>query len=425
MKHFWIAILTVTIIAVTAQADWAQYLGPNRNATADEAKLARSWSDGGLKKLWAVPLGIGHGGASVHGGEVFVLDRIVDQSDILRCIDLATGAEKWSYSYAAPGKHPHPGSRAVPTVDADYVWAVGPFGHLHCISRKTHQPVWSTNILEQFDAEKPGWGVAQSPVLYKDLVIVAPQGKKGGVVALDKKTGDLRWASRKLTGKPCHVSPVLATFGGIDQVIMISQYDKKDDSFKDEVVSFEASTGKELWTYDGLDSFANITPATVIDDSRLFLTSGSYNGSYVPISIMLAVKREGDGFVVEETFRTEETGAKIHPPVLHNGYLYINGAQKPGGMRCMSLEGEIIWSEAPDFSLGAMMLAGGLILNQNGKTGGLHLIEPSPDGYKELSKAELFPDKKGEPWAPLAFSDGKLLIRDGAQMVCVDLENPN
>ena len=152
----------------------------------NEARLARSWSDGGLRALWAHPLGIGHGGASIHGGEVFVLDRIVDESDILRCIDLSTGKEKWSYSYGAPGKNPHPGSRAVPTVDANYVWTVGPFGHFHCISRKTHQPVWSTNILEAFEAKKPGWGVAQSPVLYKDLVIVAPQGKKGGVVAFDK-----------------------------------------------------------------------------------------------------------------------------------------------------------------------------------------------------------------------------------------------
>jgi hypothetical protein len=94
-------------------------------------------------------------------------------------------------------------------------------------------------------------------------------------------------------------------------------------------------------------------------------------------------------------------------------------------MRCLSLDGKVMWDDAPDFHMGAFALAGDLILNQDGKSGDLCLIEPSPDGYKELAKAELFPDKTGEPWAPLALSDGKLLIRDGRQMVCVDLENPN
>ena len=52
------------------------------------------------------------------------------------------------------------------------------------------------------------------------------------------------------------------------------------------------------------------------------------------------------------------------------------------------------------------------------------LIEPSPDRYRELARVRLFPDVTGEPWAPLALSNGKLLIRDGKQMVCVDLRNP-
>ena len=71
-----------------------------------------------------------------------------------------------------------------------------------------------------------------------------------------------------------------------------------------------------------------------------------------------------------------------------------------------------------------MALVGGLILNQNGTNGDLHLIEPSPKGYKELAKAELFSLKRDEPWAPLAISDGKLLMRNSNQMICLDPQNP-
>ncbi len=132
-----IPVLVSFLIATAAQADWPQYLGPERNAMVTDADLARSWPDGGPEILWSFPLGRGYGGASVHSGEVFVLDRVADRSDVLRCIDLETGTGKWNYTYSAPGKHPHPGSRAVPTVDAAYVWVVGPFSHFHCISRKT------------------------------------------------------------------------------------------------------------------------------------------------------------------------------------------------------------------------------------------------------------------------------------------------
>jgi outer membrane protein assembly factor BamB len=425
MHHYLLSILAFLNVAVTAGADWAQYLGPNRNAVALDAELARSWPDSGPRKLWSFPLGAGHGGASVQGGKVFVLDRIANQRDILRCIDFATGQEKWTFSYDAPGRHSHPGSRSVPTVDDEYVWSVGPFGHFYCIRRKTHQPVWSTHILDEFEAEEPHWGVAQSPLLYRDMVMVAPQGKKGGVVAFDKKTGNLKWASRKLTGIPCYVSPTLANIGGIDQIIMISASDEDDESIQGEVVSFEASNGQALWSYRDFNTFVNIAPPTLIEDGRLFLTNGSKGGHFDPISIMLQVQRKGGAFVVKELFRTGEAAGKMHPPVLHEGYLYFNGIRRPNRMRCLSLAGAVMWDESPDFQLGAFILADGLILNQDGKSGNLHLIEPSPKGYKELAKAELFPNKKGEPWAPLALSNGKLLIRDGRQMICVDLENPN
>jgi hypothetical protein len=39
MKHFLLATLACSVVAVTASADWAQYLGPNRNAVAADADL--------------------------------------------------------------------------------------------------------------------------------------------------------------------------------------------------------------------------------------------------------------------------------------------------------------------------------------------------------------------------------------------------
>jgi hypothetical protein len=92
-------------------------------------------------------------------------------------------------------------------------------------------------------------------------------------------------------------------------------------------------------------------------------------------------------------------------------------------MQCLNLDGELLWDEssAPGFEMGAMILVNGLIINQNGKNGDIYLIEPSPEGYKELGKASFFSSKKSQAWSPPAFSQGFLIVRDLEKMVCVDL----
>ncbi|MFC2096781.1 PQQ-binding-like beta-propeller repeat protein [Bacteroidota bacterium] len=426
MKNFALVIIIVLVaFKVEAQEDWNQYLGPDRKASLKNANILRSWPEEGPNKLWSFELGQGYGGASIIGDEVFVLDRITGKKDILRCIDLNTGEEKWQYAYDAPGEIPYPGSRAVPTVDNQYVWTAGPFGHFTCVSRETHQAVWSHNLLNDFDAKLPKWGVSQSPVIYKDLIIVAPQGNKAGVVAFNKLNGKVVWKSRKLTGHNAYVSLVLAKIDGVDQVIIISPYDKNDSETSAEVVAFNASDGTELWKYLGLRSFLTITPPTVIDDNRIFLTDCSYNDKYGPVSIMLDIKRKDNNFTVTELFKTEKAGNKMHPAVLFENHLYMNNNGRPSQMTCMNLDGEVLWTEntSPNFGLGALILIDGLIMNQNGKNGDLYLIDPSPSAYKEIAKASLFKNQKPQAWSPLAFSKGKLLIRNMEEMLCIDIQN--
>ena len=426
-------MITKTIFTLTAfilfwgctsrTNNWDQYLGPNRDASTEGVEILESWPENGPAKLWSFPLGTGYGGVSIYEKEVFVLDRDPGHMDILRCIDLESGVEKWNYAYEASGELPFPGSRAVPTVDNFRIWSVGPHGHLYCFDKKSGQAIWNHNLMEEFDAELSTWGVSQSPVIFEDLVIVAPSGAGAGVVAFDKISGELIWKSRPLTGQNLHVSPTLARFGGVDQVIMISPYDRRDSTRTNEVVSFDASTGKELWHYLGLRSFLTVTPATIIDEKRLFLTDCSYDGSYDPVSIMIEITKKEDEFVVKELFLTEEAGSKMHPALLFEDHLYLNHTGNPAQMMCLTLDGDLVWEKdsAPNFELGAMILVNGLILNQNGKNGDIHLIKPSPEGYMELGMATFFDSKKSQAWAPLAFSQGKLIIRDLEKMVCIDL----
>ena len=426
MKNFVLVIfLSITLFSCT-QSDknnWNQYLGANRNAVAEGAGISRVWAEELPEKLWEFELGSGYGGASIFNDEVFVLDRIEGEADVLRCLDLNTGQEKWNYKYEAKGKLPYPGSRAVPTVDENYIWCVGPHGDINCIDKNTHQSLWSHNLLEDYGGEIQRWGFSISPIVFNDLVIVAPQGEKAGVVAYNKLTGEVAWESRRLTGQRFHVSPTLGKYGGIDQVIMISSCVKGDEFSTDEVVSFDVNTGKELWRYEGINSFACIAPPLAIDENRLFLTSCAYKDKYNPVSILLEVTADGENFQLNEVFRNEDAGCKMHPPLLVNDHIYINNNGRPNELVCLNLQGERVWEKesAPGFEMGSMILVDGLIINQNGKNGDIHLIEPTPEGYKELGKASFFDADKSQAWSPMAFGKGKLLVRDMEKMVCVNL----
>jgi hypothetical protein len=84
----------------------------------------------------------------------------------------------------------------------------------------------------------------------------------------------------------------------------------------------------------------------------------------------------------------------------------------------MTLDGQVKWKtgEEPPFNKGGAVLADGLLLITDGNTK-LYLVEPDPSGFKPLASAELL--TPGENWAPIALSDGKLLIRDQKQLKCL------
>ncbi len=80
-----------------------------------------------------------------------------------------------------------------------------------------------------------------------------------------------------------------------------------------------------------------------------------------------------------------------------------------------------------------MIIADGMLLTTDGRNT-LYLIQPDPDAFKPLAKAELLGKSESgsednsvagrtggstQNWAPLALSDGKLIIRDQKVMKCV------
>ena len=105
--------------------------------------------------------------------------------------------------------------------------------------------------------------------------------------------------------------------------------------------------------------------------------------------------------------------------------MLCNINERSDGMVCFDSEGKIVWQTKQNPSLdkgGSILTADGLMYVMDGRTGELHIAEPSPQGFKSLSKTKLLGGK--EIWGPLALAGGKLVIRDQSQMKCVDLHAP-
>jgi outer membrane protein assembly factor BamB len=408
------ALVTAKAVAVAGE-DWPQYLGPNRDSTSAQKGILRTWPQNGPEVLWTTTIGKGYGGPVVSADKVYLLDRDDKVGDNLRCLDLSSGKELWNFSYSSPGNIDHPGSRSIPTVDGNNVYSCGPYGDLYCINVNTHKPIWNKNIWKDFGgSEVPRWAITQNPLIYGDLLIVASQAPKAGVVAYEKLTGNLKWQTPSLGGAG-YVSPSVVKVSGQDHLVMITASAGRSGG-SGKVVGIDPLTGKTLWEYTNFSCMIPIPSAVDAGEGRMLITGG-YNAGAAMIKVE---KQADDTYKVTEMYKTVEFGSHTQPPVLYNGHFYAHYTtnERNDGLVCMSLDGQVKWktSRSPEFSKGGSILADGLLLSVDGSRT-LYLIEPDPSGFKPLASVVLL--GQGENWAPLALADGKLLIRDQSQLKCV------
>jgi len=418
------ALWPLLLLIQTATADWPSFLGPHHNNSLPEESCLTTFPKEGPTVVWARDVHPGYGGSAIVGKEVFNLDRVNQEKDVLSCINLDTGKTLWTWTYEVAGRFPHPGSRGVPTVTADTVILSGSFGHVYCLDRKTHKERWIVDIAKTFNTMPPRFGYSIHPLLHGDTCIVAPTSDTAGLAALDIKTGKTVWTSEPFGSS--HSSPVKITLLGQEMIIMPGL--KGDQELN--IIGCHPDTGKTLFKYTeniGASRFRSIPNLTALTDSTALFTAGYAKGSRI-----LSFKKE-NGTIIASKIKQLPFGAKFHRPVRIKDTLYLTADHDPRrsrkknkklpGLIACDLNGEIQWQTGPDldFTGGSLIQVGNTILSQDGKDGTLRLIKPGSK-YQELASAKVFTKPTGkELWAPLSFSSGKLIIRSQNQLLCLDL----
>ncbi len=410
-----LGVVALTAVASSAWADnWPQFRGPNRDGISRETGLYRSWPDGGPKVLWSVKMAPGYSGPAVYDGWVYVNDYDeVKKAWLVRCLSLQTGEEKWRYSDPKLIRPNHLITRTVPAVDGQYVFSLDPKCVFHCLDAKTGKELWRKDLPKEYHTRIPPWYAGQCPLIEPDRVLIATGGD-AVVVALDKATGKELWRTpnpRRL--QMSHASLMPAELGGVKQYLYVTLKG---------ILGVAADDGRLLWFHPFRFNLAVAPSPLAIDGDRVFQTS-LYNAN----SVMIQVTRDGDRFQTKELFRLRPSvwNSEVHTPILWQDHMFAVGKKSRGLFTCLDLNGKIVWDSRGKafFGLGSFLLADGLFFVLEGDTGTLRLLEANTQEYRELARASVLSGH--DVWAPMALSNGRLVLRDTMKMVCLEVGPPS
>jgi len=385
-------------------ADWPCYRGPSHNGVSTEV----NWSPAKLgtqpKVLWTAKVGVGHSCIVVKDGRAYVTGNTADK-DIVYCFHAATGKELWKSAYPckATGKtdQTHLGPRASPAVDATRVYTISREGDVYCFDAKTGKEVWSRNVVKDLDGAPPTWGVACSPYLMGNALILNTLAY--GVV-LEKATGKVVWRSPGDIGG--YASPVVFRNG---DALCLAMFGK--DAFH--VV--ELKTGKELWSYSWKTRYDINASDPVVIGSSLFISSGYERGCALiePKNNSFAVAWEKQG--------KEAMSTQFSSSVLVGDYLYgISGNTGSGKLTCLDPKtGRVKWQQGGQFE--SLNAAGDRLIALTSK-GELVVAEASSSAYREFARAEVLSATDASLWTAPVLSHGRIYCRNSlGDLVCLDV----
>jgi outer membrane protein assembly factor BamB len=397
----------VKLYLTVGPEDFARYRGPAADGVSAGPALETDWKAHPPKIVWQHPSGGGYSGFAVAGNIVVTLEQLPGKESLV-CYDRATGRQRWAHTYDAYHKDVMgDGPRGTPLIADGFVYSLGAAGELVCLNGETGNKSWSVNVLDDCKAKKPQWGLAGSPLLVGDHIIVNagvdPDHPAGmAVAAYDRKTGKRDWATGNR--KAGYSSPQLATLAGKQQILVFDG---------EGLGGFDPADGKELWFHEW-KTFAemnDIQPLVIGDD--VFISSEATNGC----ALVRVKPPQGDaGWTAETVWSNKGFAAKYANPVLHNGSIY---GLSNGVLYCLDpATGEKRWKLLGRYGMGQLLLRGNtLVIMTDG--GDVALVAADPKAGRELARLSVFDGKK--TWNTPALAGDQLFLRNQMDMACVQL----
>lgn len=401
-----ILVAVLSTAALSAQ-DWPQILGPNRNGIYTGPPIVPSFPRSGPPQMWTREVGAGFAGPVVSGNRLVLFHR-VNNRETVEAMDALTGKTTWVFDYPTSYRDDFgfdEGPRAPPVIAGGRVFTHGADGLLHGLDFATGKMLWSVDTRKTFDAPKGYFGVASSPVVDGNKVLVNVGGKQGGIVAFDAASGKTLWTST--ADEASYSSPIVADIGGQHTAVFFTRTG---------LVALDPADGKVRYQMRWRSrQAASVNAATpIVTGDQIFLSA-----SYSTGATLLKVANSQ----VTQVWSGEESMSNHYSTsVLKDGYLYgFDGRQEFGQtLRCVELAtGKVMWN-VDGFGAGSLLIAGDTLVIMR-ESGELALAPASPKAFRFAARAPLM---KGVVRAYPALAGGRYYVRNDRQLAAFDLRAP-
>jgi outer membrane protein assembly factor BamB len=292
------------------------------------------------------------------------------------------------------------GPRGTPTISNGRVYTLGATGILNALDASNGAVVWSRNAVADTGVTIPGWGIASSPLVVNDMVVVAASGR---LAAYDAATGKPRWF--RPSGGGGYSSPHLTTIDGVTQILLLSGGG---------AIGVALADGAVLWQHPLWQSAIGIVqPATVEGD--LLIAAGDAMGG---IGMRrLSVAHGTSGWATEERWTSRGLKPYFNDFVVHKGHAFgFDGSI----LSCIDLkDGARKWKGGRYGSGQLVLLADQDLLLIVSEEGELALVKATPDQFTEV--AGKLPAVEGKTWNHPVLIGDLLLVRNGQEMAAFRL----
>lgn len=387
--------------------DWPGFHGLDIAGVLPHAEFPESWDDQDYQ--WTFDLKTRDvGSMAVQAGNVYVLATDpVRQSIRLISIDLKTGQQNWSRGVPQAKNHLHNRNTlasGTPATDKDHVYiAHSDREHtwLRCLDHEGNE-IWKRD----FGSAKSMHGFGTSPTVHGDIVLLnfsqqaerVKDGKPGTsrVIAVDRSTGETIWQTPVSSTTVCYGTPVVRD----GKVICANTGDG--------VYALSLETGELLWRLPVFKLRCVSTPIVVGD--LVIGSSGSGGGGNHMVAVRMPANDAGRP---TEVYRIERNAPYVPTSVVHDGAMFV--VDDNGIASCFDVaSGDAHWTKRIGGNFGASPILLGdkvLIISLNGEA----TVFRASRHFEKIKTIDL----GGPVGATPAYADGRLLIRVGTELRCM------
>jgi outer membrane protein assembly factor BamB len=405
MKSFPLTILLFLIMAsCTDKSEFSQWRGPDRDGKYPQTGLLKQWPDNGPELLWSFDgLGTGHGSVSIAKDRLFILG-MPDTTGIIYCLDLK-GNLLWQRDYGPEWHTNYTGTRSTPTITDGLLYFVSGRGVAICMETKNGDVIWKRDMFKSFGAQETPWGIAESPLLDGDRIILTPGGPEHNVVALDRYTGETIWSGKGNGEQSAYCSPILVQHYDTRLIVTMTA---------ESVLGIDAAYGQTLWRIQHKQGNKINANSPVYGGGRIFCASAQADTTKGHLMIQLS----DDGRTAEVGWRNEEWFNLLGGLILHEENLYSSTFDKKEWYCLDAATGQLKYV-SDQVAGGAIIFAEGLFYCY-GTDGVMALIESNENGCRVISSFEVTLGS-GEYWAHPVIGKGVLYIRHGNTLMAYDI----